>query len=68
MADSALDHALRYAKLGLGVFPLRKLTKAPATPQGFHDASTVPEVIKAWWKAEPDYGVGLAIPEWMVVV
>lgn len=68
MPDSALDHALRYAKLGLGVFPLRKLTKAPATPNGFLDGSTTPEVIKAWWKSEPDYGVGLVIPDWMVVV
>lgn len=68
MPDSALDHALRYAKMGLAVFPLRKRSKAPATPNGFHDGSAVPAVVKGWWGAEPDYGVGLVIPDWMVVV
>jgi hypothetical protein len=41
------DAALELAKAGVRVFPCLK-TKAPATPNGFHDATTNPETIRSW--------------------
>lgn len=55
-----LNSALWYATaLGWPVFPCQPLGKAPATRHGFKDASTNPEQIRAWWRANPDYNVAL---------
>lgn len=45
------------------------MSKQPATPNGFHDASTDAEVIRGWWAEWPDANVALS-PEaagWAVV-
>ncbi|WP_339128806.1 phage/plasmid primase, P4 family [Streptomyces sp. f51] len=52
--------ALTYARMGWSVFPLRPLTKVPATPNGFKDASTDPRVITAWWTDTPTANIGIA--------
>lgn len=51
--------ALKYAAEGIPIFPCVPDGKAPATPNGFHDASTDPAIIDAWW-AEADYNVALS--------
>src|SRR5688500_10453804 len=48
-----LTAALSYAARGWHVFPLQPNSKAPATPNGLHDASADPEVIKRWdWEGK----------------
>jgi Bifunctional DNA primase/polymerase, N-terminal/AAA domain len=56
--------ALLHAGAGLRVFPCLK-TKAPATPNGFHDATTNPETIKGWtW----DGMIGACPPPGTIVI
>ena len=55
-----LDWALRYAQMGLRVFPLQPGTKVPMTSHGVKDATDDPLVIKGWWTNTPDAGIGLA--------
>ena len=68
--------ALGYAAYGWPVFPLRPMgttcdggkecetlcrcPKKPATPKGFHAATTSTEKINQWWNAHPDSNIGLA--------
>lgn len=54
---SLVKYALRYAALGLPVFPCIPGDKRPLTPHGFKDASTDPDVIAAWWQRWPDANV-----------
>ncbi len=56
---SMMDEAIKYAEMGLAVFPVRR-TKAPYTPHGCKDAKTDIRVIKSWWKRWPDAGIGIA--------
>ena len=44
--------AMAYADRGIPVFPCRS-TKRPYTAHGFHDASTDPVQITAWWTQWP---------------
>jgi hypothetical protein len=53
------DAALRYAKWGWPVFPLKAGSKQPATRNGFKDATTDTERIQAWWTTHPDSNIGL---------
>jgi hypothetical protein len=52
--------ALWYAARGWPVFPCRPGRKDPATAHGFHDATTDPAVIEAWWARMPTANVGVA--------
>jgi len=57
--DTALDYASRR---GWPVFPCHwrgELRKRPLTKHGLHDASTDPQVIKAWWHRGPDALIGI---------
>lgn len=56
---SLLDEALKYAKMGLAIIPLKR-NKAPYTPNGVKDAKTSERAIRAWWKRYPDAGIGIA--------
>lgn len=56
---SMMDEALKYAKMGLAVFPVRQ-NKAPYTPNGCKDAKTSERSIKSWWKRWPDANIGIA--------
>ena len=54
------EAALKYAALGIAVFPLVQKNKQPLTANGFKDATTDPEKIEEWWSIHPDANVGIA--------
>ena len=54
------EAALKYAALGIAVFPLVPNNKQPLTANGFKDATTDPEKIEEWWSIHPDANVGIA--------
>jgi len=54
-----LDAALNYARRGWPVHPLRPFEKIPATTHGCKDATTDQTRIRAWWRENPDYNIGL---------
>lgn len=60
MPESMLDAALRYAELGLAVFPLAEGTKIPCIQGGFTMATTDPEQIRAFWNVRPMCNIGIA--------
>jgi Bifunctional DNA primase/polymerase, N-terminal len=64
-----LKAALDYAAAGIPVFPCEPDGKAPATAQGFRDATTDPRQIKLWWGRGPRYNIGLrpADASWIVL-
>lgn len=51
--------ALRYANLGIAVFPCIPGGKRPLTPNGFHDATSSAHIVHAWWRRTPDANIGL---------
>ena len=55
--------ALAYAANGWHVFPLKPGEKVPATKNGFKDATTDPDQVKAWWGKMPDANIGVACGE-----
>jgi len=54
-----LRSALTYARWGWPVFPLRARSKQPATRNGFKNATTDEDRIRAWWAQHPDANIGL---------
>ena len=54
-----LDAALRYAALGLPVFPCAPAQKKPITKHGFRDATTDAATVRAWWRASPRANVAM---------
>jgi hypothetical protein len=63
-ARVAQAYALRYALLGWHVLPLNPGTKKPLgrlVRNGFHDATTDADQIRAWWTSEPTANVGIAL-------
>jgi hypothetical protein len=69
MADAAaqlLASALRYAAAGIPVFPCVPGGKIPVTGNGFHDASSDADVVRAWWQTRPHANIAMptgALPE-----
>lgn len=78
-----LSHALRYAALGLAVFPLHGIAngrctcgdidcrspgKHPLTTHGVKDASTDPDVLRAWAERWPASNLGMAMRDGLVCV
>ena len=59
---TTLAAALAYALRGWAVIALAP-DNTPLTSNGVEDATTDPEVIKAWWKRWPDANVGIATGE-----
>lgn len=59
--SALLSAALWYAQQGAPVFPLQVGAKIPLPgTRGFKDATTDPSQIRAWWRARPDFNIGLA--------
>lgn len=59
----SLTKALEYAAYGWAVFPLLPRSKAPATPNGFHDAVKEAEAVKALWGTRTNFNIGIATGE-----
>jgi hypothetical protein len=51
--------AIRYANLGIPVFPCVPGGKQPLTPKGFHDATSVARIVHHWWQRTPEANIGL---------
>ncbi|GGQ20728.1 bifunctional DNA primase/polymerase [Streptosporangium pseudovulgare] len=63
MTNRMLDAALSYAGRGWPVLPIVPGGKKPLgelVPNGFHDATTEVELVRAWWTAYPTANVGVA--------
>lgn len=59
-----LEHALKYASLGIRVFPLKPRDKVPhgkLVPKGVKQATIDPKVITDWWTRVPDANIGIAL-------
>ena len=54
------EAALKYADIGLAVFPLIEKDKKPLTANGFKDATTDKSTIEGWWTKHPNANIGLA--------
>ena len=52
--------ALALAARGFHIFPCRPRDKRPATANGLKDATTDPEIIRAWWQQQPDNNIAIA--------
>lgn len=48
-----------YAAAGIPVFPCAPGQKRPLTAHGFHDATTDPTQIDAWWGRYPEANIGI---------
>lgn len=61
--------ALEYVQRGWFVHPLVPGGKEPATANGHKDATNNPAQVDAWWNANPNYNVGIAVaPSGLVVL
>lgn len=60
MSQKILDAALKYASMGLAVFPVNPRNKHPYTPHGVLDAKKSLTVIREWWKRWPNANVAIA--------
>jgi hypothetical protein len=64
--------ALELAGKGWAVLPCRERpgvgAKAPYLTHGFHEASTDPDVIAAWWRRWPYALIGCPVPETLLVL
>lgn len=58
--DHVVEAALAYSSYGWPVFPCQPGSKVPATPHGFHGATTNPEQIRQWWQRRPDANLAIA--------
>lgn len=57
---SSLSAATRqFAVAGVPVFPCVPGGKRPLTEHGFHDATTEPDQIAAWWRQHPQANIGV---------
>ncbi|MGZ6583133.1 MAG: bifunctional DNA primase/polymerase [Solirubrobacteraceae bacterium] len=53
------DAALRYANLGIPIFPCAPGGKQPLTTNGFHDATSSAQMVSYWWRRNPEANIGL---------
>ena len=55
-----ISAALALAGKGLLVFPCRPRDKRPATANGLKDATRDPDIIRRWWRQEPQLNLAIA--------
>ena len=55
-----LDAALKYAEMGLAVFPLKPHDKTPLTRHGCKEATTDATQIRKWFNRAPEANIGIA--------
>jgi hypothetical protein len=55
-----IQTALALAARGFHIFPCRPRDKRPATVNGLKDATTDPDIIRAWWRQQPDNNIAIA--------
>ncbi len=55
-----IHSALALAARGFHIFPCRPRDKRPATANGLKDATTDPDIIRAWWQQQPDNNIAIA--------
>jgi hypothetical protein len=55
-----IHSALALAARGFHIFPCRSRDKRPATTNGLKDATTDPDIIRAWWRQQPDNNIAIA--------
>lgn len=67
LADTVLDHALRYADLGWYVIPVRK-DKRPIEGYGLNSATKDPGLIRKIWTEHPDANIAVACEKSNLVV
>jgi hypothetical protein len=58
-AVSLISAALWYGEHGWPVFPCQPGGKQPSCAHGFHDATTDPDRIRAWWTTQPEANIGM---------
>lgn len=63
-----VETALGYARAGFPVFPCRPDNKRPYTANGFKDATTDAETIRAWWSEFQDPMIGLPTGNGLCIV
>jgi hypothetical protein len=56
----SLQDAIEYGKYGWAVFPLLPRSKAPACPNGFHDAVKTENEIRSLWGTRTNLNLGIA--------
>lgn len=56
--DALRLSAIHYAGQGIAVFPLKPADKVPATRNGFKDATTSVDQVRAWWEEMPQANIG----------
>jgi hypothetical protein len=59
--------AVSYARIGLRVLPVARVSKRPLTAHGAHDATSDEATIRAWWKRWPQANLGIALDGLVVV-
>src|SRR4249920_2317332 len=67
-----IEAALELAANNWPVFPCVETpgpkSKSPYTKNGFHDASTDPDLIMKWWDYRPRALIGVAVPSTILVI
>jgi hypothetical protein len=63
-----LNAALNLAERGLGILPLKPLSKEPASPNGVCDATRNPALIRAWFAADASINFGVCAGDDFVIL
>jgi excisionase family DNA binding protein len=66
-AEHRPDHALRYARMGLRVFPCQPGAKVPAC-KWKEEATSDADIIRRWFDGNRDYNFAVVVPDGFVVL
>lgn len=69
ISDNTLaESAAIYARRNIAVFPVVSQGKRPLTENGFHAATTDPQVVESYWRRWPGANIGASIPPGLIVI